>query len=293
MSTDRPLILTVACGYLPAQLAPFVNSWKQQIPGADLVVIAGTLPEVTVRYLEESGAKIVPAEFNLHRLVGWRKAWYRIQLVAWLRLLRMTRRLLGRDANGDELYANVSEAAFHLFSQRFFHYRRYLALFGWKYSHVLLVDARDTVFQSSPFPCDGLHVFAENESIGTSHFARRWFQLSYGSSAFKRLAGHPLLCAGVTLGDLVSVKRYLELNCTESVRVTTVNDVDQAVHNYLIHERLLPAKVHAYGEGPAINLNAVPVESLHVRERKLLNAMGQPFAIVHQYDRVKGLVLNT
>lgn len=287
----RPVILTVACGYRPEQIAPFVESWRRHVPGSDLVVIAGDLPEETDRYLDSAGVRVVPAEFNLGRLVGWRKAWYRVQLAGWLGLLRRSRGLLGLGAEGDALHARIAEASFHLFSQRFFHYRRYLAHFGWKHSHVLLVDIRDTVFQASPFPCTGLHVFAENESIGTNHFARRWFQLSYGAAAFRRLGPRPLLCAGVTLGDLSAMRRYLDVNCTESLRVSTVNDVDQAVHNYLIHEQLVPSVLHAYGEGPAINLNAVPLSGLNVADGRLLDAGGRPFAIVHQYDRVPGLRL--
>jgi hypothetical protein len=287
----RPLILTVASGYRPEQLAPFVESWQRHLPGTDLVVIAGYLPEETNRYLDAAGVKIVPADFNHTRLVGWRKGWYRVQLAGWLRVLRSTRRWLGVGAEADLLYAHIAEASFHLFSQRFFHYRRYLRHFGWKYSHVLLVDIRDTIFQRSPFPCDGLHVFAENETIATNHFARRWFQLSYGNAVFRRLGQQPLLCAGVTLGDVAAVSRYLDVNCAESLKVSTVNDVDQAVHNFLIHENLVPSHLHAYGEGAAINLNAVSLGSLHVVEDRLLDAQHQPFAIVHQYDRVPGLKL--
>lgn len=291
MPDFRPVILSVACGYRPAQLAPFIDSWHRHLPGADLAVIAGDLPEETSRYLDGAGVKLVPAEFNMNRIGGWRKAWYRLQLAGWLRMLHATRGLLGLGADADGFHARVSEAAFHLYSQRFFHYRRFLTHFGWKYSHVLLVDIRDTVFQGSPFPCDGLHVFAENEAVGTSHFARRWFQLSYGNSTFKRLAAHPLLCAGVTLGDLAAMRRYLDANCSESLKVCTVNDVDQAVHNYLVHEKLVPATIHPYGTGPAINLNAVPLASLQVADGRLLDPQGRPFAIVHQYDRVPGLQL--
>jgi len=291
MHEPRPIILSVACGYQPGQLAPFIDSWRRHLPAADLVVIAGQLPEETDRYLDAAGVRTVPADFNLNCLRGWRKGWYRLHLAGWMAALHRTRGLLGLGSEVDSLYAHVAEGAFHLYSQRFFHYRRYLEHFGWKYSHVLLVDIRDTIFQGSPFPCEGLHVFAENEPIATSHFARRWFQLSYGNATFRRLGAHSMLCAGVTLGDLAAVRRYLEINCSESLKVCTVNDVDQAVHNYLIHEQLMPATVHGYGTGPAINLNAVPLASLRVVDGRLLNDQGRPFAVVHQYDRVPGLQL--
>jgi hypothetical protein len=286
----RGLILTVACSYGPAQLAPFVESWKRNVPNADLVVIAGNLPEETDRYLSESNVIVVPADFNRHTPTRWRKAWHRLHTVAWLRFTASVYRWFGTRPD-EPFYHHIAEASFHLYSQRFFHYRRYLAHFGWKYSHALLVDCRDTVFQASPFPCEGLHVFAENECVGTSHFAKRWFQLSYGNHVFKQLSAFPLLCAGVTLGDTASMRKYLEINCSESLRISAVNDVDQAVHNFLIHRELISAVRHAFGEGPAINLNATPLSSLNVINGKLCDASDQPFPIVHQYDRVRGLEL--
>jgi len=76
------------------------------------------------------------------------------------------------------------------------------------------------------------------------------------------------------------------------LKITPVNDVDQAVHNYMIHRGLLSATVHAFGEGPAINLNATPLSALNVKEGRLLDAQGRAFAVVHQNDRVPGLKIN-
>lgn len=168
-SALRPLILTVACGYMPDQLAPFVKSWKKHLPAADLVVIAGDLPEETNRFLEAEGTKIVPVEFNLRQLVWWRKAWYRMHLTSWLRMLCFSRRLLGIGYEADALYSRIAEAAFHLFSQRFFHYRRYLRHFSWKYSHVLLVDSRTLFFKAHPSPAKDCTSFQKtNQSVQAS-----------------------------------------------------------------------------------------------------------------------------
>ncbi|HEY4300826.1 MAG TPA: hypothetical protein VGM73_08135 [Candidatus Didemnitutus sp.] len=283
--------MSVASRYGSAQLRPFVESWKRHVAEAELVVFADRLPTEAAQYLEDAGVRVIPARFNLGNPTGWRKAWLRLGAGGWLRLLGVIRGRLGLGAHADSWHEGISEAAFHLYAQRFFCYRRFLAQFGWKYSDVLLVDIRDTLFQVSPFPSVGLHVFAENETIAQSHFARRWFQLSYGNRTFRRLGSFPLLCAGVTLGDGDSIRAYLECNCAESLKIAAVNDIDQAVHNYMVHRGLVPATIHAFGQGPAINLNAMSLASLTVKNGRLLSADGRPFAIVHQYDRVVGLEL--
>jgi len=289
-NSSRGLILSVACSYTPAQLAPFVESWRRNVPNSDLVLIAGHLPEETDRYLSANQVIVIPAEFNRHAPVGWRKAWHRLHSLIWLRLTAGPCRWLGTNP-GDAFYRQISEASFHLCSQRFFHYQRYLAHFGWKYSDVLLVDSRDTVFQTSPFPCQGLHVFAENENIGTSHFSKRWFQLSYGNRVFRELSHLALFCAGITLGDTQHMRRYLEVICAELSRLGAFTDIDQAVHNFLIHRKLVPTTQHAFGEGAGINLNATPLNTLNVIDGKLCNTTNRPIPIVHQYDRVRGLDL--
>jgi len=80
MRGKRALILSTASRYAPAQLAPFVESWKKHIPEADLVVIAGRLPIETSQFLDGAGVQVVPTEFNMGSPVGWRKAWLRLAL---------------------------------------------------------------------------------------------------------------------------------------------------------------------------------------------------------------------
>src|SRR5262249_21887598 len=87
---------------------------------------------------------------------------------------------------------------------------------------------------------------------------------------------------------------YLDCMCEQAARLVACTvGVDQALHNYIVHNRLVPATVHAFGEGGAINLNATRLASLDMRNGRMYGRDGQLLAIVHQYDRVPGLKLNS
>ena len=154
---------------------------------------------------------------------------------------------------------------------------------------MLLGECRDVVFQSSPFPGADFHVYAENETIGASHFARRWFQLTYGGSVWRELRTRPFLCSGTTINPVPAILSYLEVLTRELGRIMANGGKNQAVHNYVIHRGLVPAVIALFGEGRGITLNAVAAGQLRLEAGRLMDAAGRPFPIVHQYDRVPGL----
>jgi hypothetical protein len=271
-------------------LAPFVESCRRNVPEAAIVLFAAGLNIETMTWLRASGVEVVLQDFNPPIHATGRR------LVAdqiWLSIcFRITRLLLRCGPNGTERSRRAAEALFSIVTQRFYRYRDYLRNWTGRYSHVLLTDVRDVAFQSSPFPCEGLHVFGEDESIGESHFAKRWFLLSYGLGSWKPYRSHPLLNVGTTLGDTTSVLRYLDQLCSEfDRRLAFFWGADTAMHNYVIHRQLIPSVVHTYGEGSAINLNAAKLDQLNVRNGRLFAPNERLYSIVHQYDRVAGLQL--
>lgn len=287
--TQKPsLILSTAMNYDRRALEPFVASWKQNVPKSDLVLFCKNLSPETVTWLLDSGVDVLPADLPCESDgIGWRKGLLHYALVASARLHCTALSLMG--AYGKERIPRTLRALYHLYGYRYTLFLQYLTLHGSRYECVLLADCRDVVFQHSPFPCEGLHAFGETERIGESHFAKRWFQLSYGTQAWRDLAHLPFLCAGVTLGTSEAVLRYVQTMDSECQRVMAFTSEDQAVHNYVIHNKLVPANVHDIGEGVAINLNAASAESLKVIDGELVDPNGIPYAVVHQYDRVPGL----
>ena len=291
-SSSRFLVLTVAANYGIDVLKPFVRSYQRHLEAADLVVFGGNLDPATVDWLTCHGARVVAGDFNCF----WGGAGVAAAVSHWgaAAAVRIAGGLIRYSSRGRaDAGPRIREAVLHLSAQRYFLYRRHLEMLRPRYDCVLLVDCRDSVFQGSPFPVSGLHVFAENENIGQSHFGRRWYELSYGHKAWLKHKDRPFLCSGVTLGDTASIIRYLDLMCSQMLAVLPTNfGVDQVVHNQIVHEnRAGGAVIHGFGEGCAINLGRNCLSPLALESGRMLNSSGQPFAIVHQYDRVPGLKL--
>jgi hypothetical protein len=286
MPTRKYLILSSVMHYGREQLQPFVASWRRHVPDSDLVLMADQISQETVAWLRENGVKVVPASYSLFKVGTGRKRTARHFASDAATSLFCS--LIHRTGEpGDDRPERIREAMLDLYGSRFIDYLRFLRLFGNDYSHVLMVDCRDSVFQDSPFPCEGLHSFGENDTIGGSLSAQRWFRLTYGLKTWRQFASHPFLCAGVILGDTPSIIALLELLMRECRKVLPNRGEDQAVYNYIVHSRLMPATVHPFGEGAAINLHMGT--NLNIVEGRLLNAEYHVIAVVHQYDRIEGL----
>lgn len=291
-TATRPAIMCVAMHYDRAALAPFVRSCRQQVPEGLIIVFTTDLSSETVAWLQAEGVEVIVDHFNPnHVFVGWRLAAYQMRVRLAYHVARFMTAGVGQGANRP--LRNLVESMASVVTQRFYRYRRYLRAYPDRFSHVLLTDMRDVIFQSNPFPCAGLHVFAEDETIGQNHFARRWLQLSYGWNSWRSVQDRALLNVGTTMGDTASVLTYLDRLCGEfDSRLPFFWGADTAMHNYVIHHGLVPATLHLWGEGGILNLNAIPLNRLRVESGRLLAPNGQAFSVVHQYDRVKGLQLD-
>lgn len=127
-------------------------------------------------------------------------------------------------------------------------------------SWILLIDARDTIFQLDPFgrvprraagddndDNDGgggtLIFFGENAdvtSLGKSKHNRRWLQLAYGDDVANALYKKPTICSGSTIGQQVAIETYLRAMVSESDESKTVIfGADQGFHNYLYYSNKL------------------------------------------------------
>ncbi|KAL7548293.1 hypothetical protein ACHAWF_011592 [Thalassiosira exigua] len=186
-------------------------------------------------------------------------------------------------------------------------------------SSILVVDARDTYFQSNPFAFDPPHtnrgkvvcrldLFEENFgaiNIGKSEFNSRWIKSAYGQQVLEKMSSKPVICSGSSLGtqravELYSVAMVAQFDKTKCKQV----GCDQGFHNYLFYEgRLDPflaendcaVEVHKQGEGIVNNLAAMrnsPLRSQAVLRTGdtaddiiVVNKDQSPSPVVHQFDR--------
>lgn len=194
------------------------------------------------------------------------------------------------------------------------------------HSWILLVDARDTYFQSNPFTdvprktdpsgeSGVLYFFGENMEatrLGQSKHNQNWLTAAYGSSVAKDLSDRPTICSGTTMGEQVAVDAYLRAMVAEADQTkVTIPGADQGFHNFLYYSNKLKntLKIHDIvvfdqGRGIVNNLGALRTDALNRwgngkivqekeegRKRKLtvLNWDGIPSPVVHQYDRHREL----
>lgn len=114
------------------------------------------------------------------------------------------------------------------------------------HSWLMLLDARDSYFQSNPFISlpreihpdreDGLlYLFGENTEatrLGSSTKNLKWIRNGYGEATLKALEDKPTICSGSTMGEQIAIETYLRAMVNEhdeaSVRMT---GSDQGFHN--------------------------------------------------------------
>ncbi|KAL9182721.1 hypothetical protein ACHAXT_004000 [Thalassiosira profunda] len=188
-----------------------------------------------------------------------------------------------------------------------------------KESWLMLIDARDVWFQSSPFAeltakgkvSGELHLFGENAeavTIGTSNYNRRWLNEAYGKKAVEPFYDKPVICSGSTIGNEDAIETYLRAMVAEyDATLCKSKGCDQGFHNYLYYsgklgledsgsaavEGIAKVVVHEQGKGIINNLGALRTKPLKERgmydaEKEIvINWDGSTSAVAHQYDRDK------
>lgn len=121
------------------------------------------------------------------------------------------------------------------------------------HSWLMLIDARDTYFQSNPFaklprfssPEDPsvvdsgvLYMFGESTNatrLGLSKKNKNWIRRGYGDDVMAALQDKPTICSGSTMGEQVAVETYLRalINEHDEAHVKMAGS-DQGFHNVSI-----------------------------------------------------------
>mmetsp|Transcript_8353 Transcript_8353/g.9263 ORF Transcript_8353/g.9263 Transcript_8353/m.9263 type:complete len:475 (-) Transcript_8353:139-1563(-) len=180
-------------------------------------------------------------------------------------------------------------------------------------SWIMLVDARDSFFQTNPFahvPRNQqglLYFFGENTEatrIGKSTKNRNWILRSYGQEVLNALSNKPTICSGSTMGEQLAIETYLRALINEwdetDIKMT---GADQGFHNYLYYSGKLTNSVDTIrklvvweqGKGIINNLGALrtkPFEEWGFYDKQhhaVYNWDGTLSPVAHQWDRDKHL----
>ena len=177
-----------------------------------------------------------------------------------------------------------------------------------RYSKVLLIDVRDSFFQSNPFHIipneilSVLYVFkgVESVSIGDCGWNGGWVKDCFGDRILGEIGRRNIICSGVSIGTTDVVYQYLtlmndilmgrkesDLSVGSRFPGCERNGVDQGVHNVLVHKNMIKnLEVKSESDGKVVNMQG---RTAIVSEKKVTNSRGVLFPIVHQYDRYPDL----
>ena len=111
---------------------------------------------------------------------------------------------------------------------------------------VIVMDARDSIFQRDPFAhthVTGLQVFQEHVNMTTQNWLAQWPISQCRNQSYHQ----PMLCSGTTVGTRAAMLRYLDIMYAEMKRWIVepncrfdIHGDDQSIHNYLYYSGQLP-----------------------------------------------------
>jgi len=279
-------IITAATGYSDADLQPFLDSVERACPQAKVFLIVYKLDRVRIERLRDKYPFIepvyVPRKLNrggkVYRWIArhFIEADYTICGSSW--------KALGR-------------YSLHIMLERFFLALELVQAHRDSFDNVLLTDSRDVVLQQDPFDRISRTLVSglEEKTIGDCSLNSDWVRHLYGTNVHTRMSHCRIVCAGVTLGPIAEVEKYLLEMCGEIwkclSKVALIAQYDQCIHNYLIYSGRVNLELTDNQTGIIATLHHEDPSNIRTDDAAgVVIVQGKPPAIVHQYDRHRNLV---
>jgi len=265
------------------QLQPFLHSLRRHQYSGKIVFFVSGLSAETSQRLVESGVELVPFEYFSIRM-------RRPALLLW----PLWRKRFSRMSTFEEKAALAKRVFFFMVLRHLLYYEL-LTQRTERYDRILLTDSRDVFFQKDPFSTayeSGLHAFLEGKgrTINTCSANRQMIVEAFGPEMLGTMGPFEPSCAGVTIGDSDSVIKYLRKMTELAFEVRTmpmVTGLDQGIHNYIVHQGLVPqTHLHANSEGGVLTMGVMEYDEIQRNtDGEVTDAAGQVIPILHQYDR--------
>jgi hypothetical protein len=288
MRSSKNLVLTLANDLKPDQLKPFFETFRRSDVSAKIVVFYNRLIPEALELIKSYGAETIPFSYFSIRMRHpqcmlwplWRWLFPHLPSFAWQRLL--------------------AHQVYNLFFLRGLLYLDYLEQHPDKGDWVFLVDVRDVIFQRNLFaknPEPGLYCFLEGKgrTLASCPGNRRMILNCFGKKVLEELGNFEPSCAGTVLGDRTHILAYLKSMVEGAMSIHQMRMVpgdDQGLHNGLIRQNRIQDTILVDNDlGPIATLGCVLEDEIRVSpEGWVLQEDGCPYAVLHQYDRHKGLV---
>lgn len=184
-------------------------------------------------------------------------------------------------------------------------YAMYLdCLAGWpeRLRFAMVSDVRDVLFQSDPSDFaplaaasgPGVHHWLERAGVDLldEPVNRAWLDSLHGGAMTRLLAGQPVSCSGISMGDHAGMLGYVA-RMQEEVRRQRggmrQKGIDQGIHNHLLWVARPPGTtVHANGDH-VVTLGIMGRKEFRLLGGRVLMPDGTAPAVLHQWDRHQDL----
>jgi hypothetical protein len=267
----KNLILGSVMNYRFDVIKPFLSTLRLTGYLGDIVLFHSNITTRTIKHLREMGVLPIPFDSSFPHLEP------------------TLAKYLNRWANDER----IGTLGFYCF--RYLLAYCYLKEFVQKYQYIMLTDVRDVIFQKDPFNFpigNKLCCFMEREGISLRQepVDAWWMEQAFNRSTLERLGDNPIVCSGVTIAppNLMTdyVERMIDLFMAAPGRGWEARPgMDQAMHNYLIYNGLLPEiALYANNTSPVFTVGLEDNISLN-QSGFIVNKRGDIPNIVHQYDR--------
>ena len=259
--SKKDLILSIMHGYDYPFVEPFFESLKRVNFSGDVVVfVSDKVSKATRRKLAKTDAKFI----DYYSAFPFIESYH-------------------------ESFKDISPSI-SINNYRFILFLQFLKGHQHEYERVMLTDIRDVIFQKEPFSVEGgqgISFFLEDPSQTFRHrFNYEWLAAATDTTTADGLADLPVSCAGITIGDVNQIIAYLKYIKSKLVNREKLEwGLDQGIHNsYLYVVKPAGLRVFSSDDPYVVNLGAYqPYNVDQVGE--VVNSKGEPYAIVHQYDR--------
>lgn len=188
---------------------------------------------------------------------------------------------------------------------------RYFVESSTQYHRILMIDIRDSYFQSNPFQMittteDKSYFYSfngvETLSIRQCGWNGEWVRDCFGSDVLEEIGSRAIICSGVSFGTYDTTIKYLQLmndivHGISTPETTSViqkvhpkfpscerNGVDQGVHNVIMHKNLIP-NIRLIPQSSSMVMNMQAKKATISSDFIVRNFLGNAVSVVHQYDR--------
>ena len=185
----------------------------------------------------------------------------------------------------------------HINCHRFFVFHNFLTKNKLSCEYILLCDSRDVLFQKN---IENYEYDKDIDLFGFYESMKFYEELNYNVPWIKMLeplVNEPIceklwnsyiICCGTTIGTCSAIQKYVSQMCNILMRHNIKHNLDQGIHNYMIHlNKLDNIKIKCLSNSD--NLVHTVGCDLHNHkineEKKIVNNNNEMSYIVHQYDR--------